>query len=96
MLLCHHGHMLKAHPHAPDIKHEMFCTTGPQLDVPHSVTPAQLEVLLNGLLHNEEKLPYTFLIQDQVCYYCVVSCFFWVDLLGPWTPARSLPHNRTR
>jgi ribosome assembly protein 4 len=40
--------------------------TGPQLAVPHSVTPAQLEVLLNGLLQNEEKLPYTFLIQDQV------------------------------
>ncbi|KXZ41140.1 hypothetical protein GPECTOR_735g893 [Gonium pectorale] len=39
--------------------------TGPQLDIPHNVTPAQLEVLLNGLLNNEEKLPYSFYIEDQ-------------------------------
>ncbi len=37
---------------------------GPQLDVPHDVTPAQLEALLNGLLQNEDKLPYSFFIED--------------------------------
>ncbi|GIL67555.1 hypothetical protein Vafri_20907 [Volvox africanus] len=39
--------------------------TGPQLDIPHNVTPMQLEVLLNGLLNNEEKLPYSFFIEEQ-------------------------------
>ncbi|PNH03382.1 Notchless [Tetrabaena socialis] len=39
--------------------------TGPQLDIPHNVTPMQLEVLLNGLLNNEEKLPYSFYIEEQ-------------------------------
>lgn len=39
--------------------------TGPQLDVPHDVTPAQLETLLNGLLQAEEKLPYSFFIDEQ-------------------------------
>ena len=29
------------------------------------MTPAQLETLLNGLLQNEEKLPYSFFIEDQ-------------------------------
>ena len=38
---------------------------GPQLDVPHDVTPVQLETLLNGLLQSEEHLPYSFFIQDQ-------------------------------
>jgi len=37
---------------------------GPQLDLPHDVTPAQLETLLNGLLQNDEKLPYSFFIKD--------------------------------
>ncbi|KAJ9525032.1 hypothetical protein QJQ45_017407, partial [Haematococcus lacustris] len=37
----------------------------PQLDVPASVTPEQLETLLNGLLQAEEKLPYAFHIQEQ-------------------------------
>eukprot|EP00798_Chlamydomonas_sp_ICE-L_P015895 gene15895-22029_t len=40
-------------------------TTGPQLDLPSNVTPTQLEVLLNGLLTNEEKLPYSFYIEEQ-------------------------------
>ncbi|KAL6748054.1 hypothetical protein V8C86DRAFT_3147228 [Haematococcus lacustris] len=40
-------------------------STGPQLDVPASVTPEQLETLLNGLLQAEEKLPYAFHIQEQ-------------------------------
>ncbi|GLC40463.1 hypothetical protein PLESTB_001572700 [Pleodorina starrii] len=39
--------------------------TGPQLDIPHNVTPMQLEVLLNGLLNNDEKLPYSFYIEEQ-------------------------------
>ena len=30
------------------------------------VTPSQLETLLNGLLSNEEKLPYAFHIEEQV------------------------------
>eukprot|EP00882_Tetradesmus_deserticola_P033717 GHRQ01038539.1.p1 GENE.GHRQ01038539.1~~GHRQ01038539.1.p1 ORF type:complete len:163 (+),score=40.14 GHRQ01038539.1:284-772(+) len=38
---------------------------GPALDVPHSVTPQQLEVLLNGLLQNDEKTPYSFYIEGQ-------------------------------
>lgn len=42
-----------------------FCPAGPQLDVPQDVTPSQLETLLNGLLTNEEKLPYSFFIEDQ-------------------------------
>ncbi len=42
---------------------------GPQLDIPHNVNPTQLEVLLNGLLNNEEKLPYSFYIEDQVSAY---------------------------
>ncbi|KAK9812657.1 hypothetical protein WJX72_001417 [[Myrmecia] bisecta] len=40
-------------------------TTGPQLDLPHDATPAQLEMLLNGLLQNDDKLPYSFFINDQ-------------------------------
>jgi len=39
--------------------------TGPQLDLPSNVTPAQLETLLNGLLNHEEKLPYSFYIEEQ-------------------------------
>jgi ribosome assembly protein 4 len=30
------------------------------------VTPSQLETLLNGLLENEEKLTYSFHIEEQV------------------------------
>ncbi|KAG2422472.1 hypothetical protein HXX76_015996 [Chlamydomonas incerta] len=40
-------------------------TTGPQLDIPHTVTPQQLETLLNGLLANEDKLPYSFYIEEE-------------------------------
>ncbi|KAI8474530.1 MAG: putative Notchless [Monoraphidium minutum] len=39
-------------------------TTGPQLDVPQGVTPAQLEALLNGLLRNDEKQPYSFYLDE--------------------------------
>ncbi|GBG84316.1 hypothetical protein CBR_g38286 [Chara braunii] len=38
---------------------------GPQLDLPHDVGPPELEVLLNSLLQNEDKLPYTFYIDDR-------------------------------
>lgn len=34
--------------------------------MPHTVTPQQLEVLLNGLLQNEEKQPYSFYVEGQV------------------------------
>jgi hypothetical protein len=44
----------------------LHVSAGPALDVPHSVTPQQLEVLLNGLLQNEEKTPYSFYIEGQV------------------------------
>ena len=35
--------------------------------MPHDVTPAQLETLLNGLLSQEagEKLPYSFFVHEQ-------------------------------
>jgi hypothetical protein len=46
--------------------HDAHAHTGPQLDVPASVAPEQLEALLNSLLQSEEKLPYSFYIQDQV------------------------------
>lgn len=51
----------------------MHIHTGPTLDVPHTVTPQQLEVLLNGLLQNEEKMPYSFYIEGQVCLHPSVS-----------------------
>ena len=37
---------------------------GPQLDLPHDVTPTQLETLLNGLLASEERLPYSFFVNN--------------------------------
>ncbi|EFN51765.1 hypothetical protein CHLNCDRAFT_56362 [Chlorella variabilis] len=42
-----------------------WSSTRPQLDVPHDVTPSQLETLLNGLRQTEERLPYSFFIQEQ-------------------------------
>ena len=39
--------------------------TGPQLSVPQDATVKQLTVLLNQLLDNEEKLPYSFFIDEQ-------------------------------
>ena len=33
--------------------------------MPHDVTPKQLETLLNGLLKQEEKLPYSFFVNEQ-------------------------------
>ena len=29
------------------------------------MTPSQLETLLNGLLQSDEKLPYSFFVEDQ-------------------------------
>lgn len=33
--------------------------------MPHDVTPEQLETLLNGLLQAEERLPYSFFVEEQ-------------------------------
>lgn len=38
---------------------------GPQLDLPHDVTTANLETLLNGLLRQTESQPYSFFVEDQ-------------------------------
>eukprot|EP00884_Botryococcus_braunii_P005210 jgi/Botrbrau1/14690/Bobra.0108s0046.1 len=44
-------------------------STGPQFDVPHVVTPAQLETLLRKFLGVEEAVPYSFFVEDkQVCW----------------------------
>jgi len=40
-------------------------SVGPPLDLQDDVTPAQLNTLLNTLLENEEKLPYSFYIDDK-------------------------------
>ena len=45
--------------------HDFCLFAGPQLDLPHDVTPKQLETLLNGLLKQEEKLPYSFFVNEQ-------------------------------
>ncbi|CAM9121547.1 unnamed protein product [Discosporangium mesarthrocarpum] len=37
---------------------------GPQIDVPLGSTPSQLEELINQLLENEQKVPYTFYVRD--------------------------------
>lgn len=39
-------------------------TTGPLLDLPISTSTSQLETLINHLLNNEEKQPYSFFIND--------------------------------
>ena len=56
------------HPFSPPSRPPLPATlcAGSQLDVPATVTPGQLETLLNGLLQNEEKLPYSFHIEEQV------------------------------
>ena len=38
------------------------CDAGPPVELPLDITPAQLTVLLNDLLSNEEKQPYSFYI----------------------------------
>jgi NLE (NUC135) domain len=39
-------------------------SAGTQLQLPQGTSPAQLQTLLNQLLHNEEALPYAFYIED--------------------------------
>jgi len=39
--------------------------TGPQMDVPLSITTNQLQLLCNSLLQNEEETPYAFYIEDK-------------------------------
>lgn len=41
--------------------------TGPQLELPHDITPKQLQLLVNKLLEQEddEKLPYSFFVNEQ-------------------------------
>jgi hypothetical protein len=57
---------LHVHQHRLTNQAISLLAAGPQLDVPATVTPEQLEVLLNGLLQTEEKLPYSFYLDDQV------------------------------
>ena len=55
--------------HTPHLRHSPGNShptcAGPQLDLPHDATPKQLETLLNGLLQQKEKLPYSFFIEEQ-------------------------------
>lgn len=39
--------------------------SGPQLDVPLDTTPAQLQLIINSLLANEDKVPYSFYVSEQ-------------------------------
>jgi ribosome assembly protein 4 len=39
--------------------------TGPQLDVPAETTPAQLQLILNQLLANEDRVPYSFYVGEE-------------------------------
>jgi NLE (NUC135) domain len=41
-----------------------LASAGTQLQLPHQTTPQQLETLVNGLLKNEEKVPYAFYLED--------------------------------
>lgn len=43
----------------------LFGPVGPQLSVPQDATVKQLNLLLNQLLDNEEKLPYSFFVEEQ-------------------------------
>eukprot|EP00386_Alphamonas_edax_P002187 GDKI01006568.1.p1 GENE.GDKI01006568.1~~GDKI01006568.1.p1 ORF type:complete len:528 (-),score=150.94 GDKI01006568.1:162-1700(-) len=40
-------------------------SAGPQLDVPMNITKEQMESLLNQLLQNEEKMPYSFTLNEN-------------------------------
>ena len=42
---------------------------GPQLDLPQSATPEQLDVLLNKLLGNEDRVPYAFFLEGAAGAY---------------------------
>lgn len=39
--------------------------TGPQLDIPLNTTANQLQLIINQLLNNEDKVPYSFYIGDE-------------------------------
>ena len=39
--------------------------TGPQLDVPLGTTPAELAVIVNELLRNDEAVPYAFYVAEE-------------------------------
>ena len=39
--------------------------TGPQLDVPLGTTPAELAVIVNELLRNDESVPYAFYVAEE-------------------------------
>ena len=56
-------HLMHRSRHPFDI--EPCPDTGPPLDLTNDVTPAQLNTLLNTLLENDEKLPYSFYINDK-------------------------------
>ena len=38
--------------------------SGPQLDVPLDTSPAQLQLIINSLLANEDKVPYSFYVAE--------------------------------
>ena len=42
---------------------------GPQLEIPLDLTPKQLNSVLNELLGNERTDPYSFFVNDQVCFH---------------------------
>ena len=39
--------------------------TGPQIDVPVETTPEQLQLIINQLLSNEDKVPYSFYVSEE-------------------------------
>lgn len=61
---CQKGHGTQAarQHQSRDARH---AHAGTQLQIPHSTTPQQLENLLNGLLTNEEKVPYAFYVENE-------------------------------
>ena len=65
-------------------------SAGPQLDVPQGITPTQLEALLNGLLSNEEGVPYSFYIEDQARAKraCVLAAWVLTGSVGTWSFGR--------
>ena len=48
------------------VYNKVLCgAAGPQLSVPQDATVKQLNLLLNQLLANDEKLPYSFFVEEQ-------------------------------
>jgi hypothetical protein len=91
---------------SPACRAAPYMPTGPTLDVPHTVTPQQLEVLLNGLLQNEEKMPYSFYIEGQVCAAAAaaaasMAAMYWQlctavtkAAVGAFPPSAAAEHQR--